>query len=422
MTNPFDPSNQQAPENNVTAVTGELVTNNDQPTRFEEITPLIRVVGDKQAIQLSAQFLEGLKPIRATVDRARELLNVDIATIEEDELKEIQDELANGQKLASHIRESRQKTSQFFDSIKKTNLEFLDAELERFGYNELVEADRDTKKLKKDVSAHRINTRWEELRPTFESNVTQFENILRLAPELGDYSRFRVRHPKLITGAKAFKVSDKIRGIVNEEMFRIHTELKRIEENPSELTPHYQGELLKDYKQDPQTTHLYAREDYYKNRLKADIEASERRLALQEKQRQEQEAAEAARLKALEAQGVGVEDVKKAAPTVQPVQSVQAPVTPLPPRQENPALQGQTMYSQNDPFAQKAPVEDKFAWLAEYIFNDASLRDISTNKQTKVRLLHTMYVSFNNRNSIFSQKTAMKPEAVIELTEYILSL
>ncbi|MBS4189951.1 hypothetical protein KHA94_06995 [Bacillus sp. FJAT-49705] len=109
------------------------------------------------------------------------------------------------------------------NGVRDQLIDTLDKRLEGASFNELERAQSDIKQLKKDVDADRCAKRWEEVRATFEANMNRFPLLGEYAPELADFSRFKLLFPKLISGAKTQKVKESDHTMVNETLYAWNT-------------------------------------------------------------------------------------------------------------------------------------------------------------------------------------------------------
>lgn len=451
-------------------------------TKEQPLTDSISVISvSGSPLRLSNEFKNALAQIQPTVDSTKKFLKMDIATIDEDDLKESMAELDIAQKMKKRIADGRTAVKKYFNEVRDENIELLDKELELAGYGELDHISTEAKKLKKDISAFRINSRWEELKPTFEANIAQYEAITRLAPALADYGSFRVRNQSLINGAKSFKLGDKHRSAVNNEMHMINSVIKEIEENADELTSQRQFALLNDFIKVPtKETHL-TRATYYRNlekterelRVKQEAEEKARLEKEQEeariaKEKAEKEAAERARIqteqakqkaelearqKILDEQAAKneAERAKKAQLQAeldakqrelnekkrqeeQRIAQLKAQEEAEAKRKAAELAAQQTLPKANTNEPAKSSIFDQtsamnrpqatneFPWLSELITTTPKYQKIHNNNKIKITLLYDMFTSLGNKNSLLVKQTKLDPDVVARLTQYVLDL
>lgn len=409
--------------------------NQAQSTQNNEIqttllTDNLAIVGSTQQLIVSSSFQEGLSKISPMIERTKALLVLDIAKVSDDELTNTIHDLAEAQKMVKQINESKNAVKKHFNAIRDRNLEMLENALNESGYQELTDLDKQIKKLKKDVSAHRINTRWEEMKPTFDANIAQYPIISQLAPVLTEYSRFRIRNKDLIKGGKTGFSRDKVMTFMNEQLYQTARILEHIQKNTQNLSPINVSGVLNDFihseqiptmdmvvqnelnrqSQEEQARRAEEARKAYEAQVKAENERKQKELA--EQQRKQQEAMEKA--KQAQPNGVGNQTMQQT-PPVTNTQQIQ------PQQQPNP-----TMFTQTEAFA-RPQATDTYKWVADMIFSVPQFRDIHTNPMTKMTVMYHMWTQVGTPNTQFNQHVldengAVDPEKVLALSDYIRSL
>src|SRR5699024_409741 len=129
----------------------------------------------------------------------------------EDELDKDLKEINEIVRFSNSIDKSRTEIRRYFNDIRDQATEILDKRLEDAQFNDLKDAHNDIKQLKKDIRSQRISDRWKELEPVFSGSIQHYSLIEELAPELLDFSKFRLIHSKLVSGAKTKPITDTIR-------------------------------------------------------------------------------------------------------------------------------------------------------------------------------------------------------------------
>lgn len=417
-TNPINNNQLTFPEVENVVIEAQLNEQNEtvalQPVLVQhELNELMSVSLMKgNAIQVTDEFSLALNQISEMVQSVERLTNVDIATIQEDELDTNMKELAEAQKLRKLVAEARKSVRKEFDAMRDTNISQLDSKLAEAGFEALEKIDKDTKKLKEDIRAHRINQHWEDLRPVFDATIQTFDAISRIAPSLADFSTFRIRNPKLVTGAKSFKVTDKHRTEVNNEMNMINQNLLQIEENRHGLAMQNQQNLLNDFLHNPTNENFLARQSYYIDLDKAQKQAEIQR---QEQERLKQEQLEQQRLLQQQQQA-------------QPSQSEQEQLNQMnqqPPvqqqwNQQQPP-QNVTMFNQQEAFA-RPQATNEFAWLAELSTLNPEYRNLATNERTKMAVLYDLFHKLTDSNTVFGQNVGTDVDKVMKTVRYIIDL
>lgn len=394
------------------------------------LTDNLAIVGSTQQLIVSSAFQEGLSKISPMIERTKALLVLDIAKVSDDELTNTIHDLAEAQKMVKQINESKNAVKKHFNAIRDRNLEMLENALNESGYQELTDLDKQIKKLKKDVSAHRINTRWEEMKPTFDANIAQYPIISQLAPILTEYSRFRIRNKDLIKGGKTGFSRDKVMTFMNEQLYQTARILEHIQKNTQNLSPINVSGVLNDFihseqiptmdmvvqnelnrqSQEEQARRAEEARKAYEAQVKAENERKQKELA--EQQRKQQEAMEKA--KQAQPNGVGNQTMQQTPPVTNTQQA-------QPQQQPNP-----TMFTQTEAFA-RPQATDTYKWVADMIFSVPQFRDIHTNPMTKMTVMYHMWTQVGTPNTQFNQHVldengAVDPEKVLALSDYIRSL
>lgn len=394
------------------------------------LTDNLAIVGSTQQLIVSSAFQEGLSKISPMIERTKALLVLDIAKVSDDELTNTIHDLAEAQKMVKQINESKLAVKKHFNAIRDQNLEMLENALNESGYQELTDLDKQIKKLKKDVSAHRINTRWEEMKPTFDANIAQYPIISQLAPILTEYSRFRIRNKDLIKGGKTGFSRDKVMTFMNEQLYQTARILEHIQKNTQNLSPINVSGVLNDFihseqiptmdmvvqnelnrqSQEEQARRAEEARKAYEAQVKAENERKQKELA--EQQRKQQEAMEKA--KQAQPNGVGNQTMQQTPPITNTQQA-------QPQQQPNP-----TMFTQTEAFA-RPQATDTYKWVADMIFSVPQFRDIHTNPMTKMTVMYHMWTQVGTPNTQFNQHVldengAVDPEKVLALSDYIRSL
>lgn len=417
----------------------------ENPIKTTILTDSLAVIGSTQQLIVSNAFQQGLSQIQPMIERTKAMLVLDIANVSDDELTTTIKDLADAQRLVKQINESKSAVKKHFNEIRDRNLEMLENALNGSGYQELTDLDKQIKKLKRDVSAHRINTRWEEMKPTFDANIAQYPIISQLAPTLTEYSRFRIRNKDLIKGGKTGFSRDKVMAFMNEQLYQTSIILEHIQKNTQNLTPINVSGVLNDFinsetiptidmvvqselnrrSQEEQARKAEEARKAYEAQVKAENERKQRELA--EQQRKQQEAQEQAKQAQ---QNNATQPVAPTNPTTdalnnhrQPAQQTQTQQTQAVNQTQQPK---QTMFTQTEAFA-RPQATDTYKWVADMIFAVPQFRDIHTNPMTKMSVMYHMWTQVAIPNTQFNQnvlneKGAVDPEKVLALSDYIRSL
>lgn len=330
-------------------------------------TPMVSVKVDSTTVSTSDTFRRVLKQIPVIVAQAKQLENVDIDQLDEDQISSLTKKFRDVQHFANQIENSKRDMRRYFNGIRDSYTKQLDEYLNAASYDQLKSASNKIKQLKRDIRANRINKRWEQLFSTFEANINLYPIIITMAPKLANYDHFRTTHPKWVSGAKNKPVNDKLRSKLNNLMKQWATSLQRISDNTDQLMKPYQEELLKSFIEDPTVENLLAQTTRLQNKQQADLQA-------------QQDA------------------------------------------QNNPTMPVQTAPTTNSN-TQEVSADTQYKWLIDYIFSKQQTKNIHTSNRAKANVLYDLYNSITKPNNIWSKHLNIKnPDKVIACTKYILNL
>lgn len=420
-------------ENNVNqteTVVNEVIEKNDMSDAIEEksIETSIAEIGLTPAITETTSFQLVLQEIPQRVAEANKLLksyrdNPDtfIDTVDDAELEKQMASMSEIFTFVKDIDESRMEIKRYINGVRDNIIEVLDKRLEDASYNQLSQAQQDIRQLRKDVVADRREKRWKEVQPTFDANALRYPDLQQYAPELLDFSKFKLIHSDLISGAKTRNVREKDHTFINETMFGWNTAMQLLIQNSWGLTVQHLNELLTMFKQNP-SVELVNREG---QRLKEMMEAQEiarkaeeerRRKAEEERKKREQEhAAELARIQEQERQAKLAQDIKQQeeAAKRRTMLEEQAKVA----EQQERERQEKMMQFGNQ---YQTIFKESFPDFINYLFANQRYHNVHSDPFTKVQVVYDIMKQTENNQSIVAKETNMNPEKIIELVRYIL--
>lgn len=412
----------------------EPINAEETVTDVAQITDSVAIIG-RQELQLSSQFNAILATIQPMIDQSNELLNINLSDVDEKTVEGVIKELASAKDLAKNIKEARTGVKKYFEKVRDTNLAQLDTLLIDSGYNELLTIESKLTKLKTDVLANRANERWNKLKETFDLNVSQYPIIHQFAPELIDFSAFRMRHDKLVSGAKTRNVGKKEITYINNTMYGIHEALTVFSERSAELSVPRQQLVLQEIKNEMNVNGEYAnarillyKDIEQKEEIQRQIEEEQRKQyeAEQERLRIEREKQEEERFKAAQQQKMHEQQAALPQMPQQPInqmpqQTPVAPPTQMPMPQQPPqpvVPQGMPQQPQMPVYTQPPQATNDYSWLSTIVVG-RNMRD----DRTKTFLLYEVYTSLTDKNSVYYKRTNnANPKDVLALTQFILNI
>lgn len=331
-------------------------------------------------LKFSPEFEKECNTIKDVVDRTDNLVtltNIDDADPEQVETA-IKD-LSTAQQVYKDIWQKRNVTKRWLtNNVVDNIMAQFDDKLAAARFNDLQSRDAQAKQLKKDLRTVRINKHWEEVEGAFKANVANYPLIAQMAPGLTDFNLFKLRHPKLVTGAKNWKFGDKQMAELNQDLYDINECLTDMQNNQMHLPQSYEMTLLQNFLSNPTKTSYLDFKNRVVNQYQIDLE---RAKAAEEARKQAEENAK-----------------------LQQAQQAQA------------GNQAQTQKSaQQQPMQQQAPVETEFdkenaqrekvnSWLNQYVIaNRLAYPNIANNDKQKTKLIYDLVHQLDNPNSKFSK-------------------
>lgn len=249
-----------------------------------EQLPAVLTLNNNQ-LGVTGEFQRTLNQIEEAIDHAKNLVSVQtVDKLDEQSLEMTISDLQTAQTLARTVNNTRKELKHYLKNRSDQILAQYDALLAKANFDELEKYNAQAKQLKKDLSAYRINQRWAQLKETFNANLVNYPLIHQLAPQLESFTLFRLRHPKLVTGAKNYKIGDKQISAINHDLYNINQCLQDLKDNAVGLTPEYQFSILQSFIKKPEKDYYLEIKD---EALVQQKQAIERQKALA-KQRQQQ--------------------------------------------------------------------------------------------------------------------------------------
>lgn len=376
----------------------------------------------------TAGFQEILSEIPVRVDKASELLanyRKDpvkfVNDIDEDDFDNMLDDMKSVTTFVRDINRSKTEINKFFNQAKSYVLGTIDQRLTSARYDELQAAEADIKQLKKDVEADRREMRWNEIKATFNANIERYPILFEFAPELTDFSKFKLLNAKLISGAKTRKVKESDHAVVNDTVYRWVTGIELIRENEWNLSPQDQNTLLTLFKQNPSIE--IVREQG--RQLKLNAEAKERaRIAEEERRREAEEKAkiETARR---EAEMARIQEQERVAREKRDAEAVE--------RARREAIELEELRKQQEAEERRKQIEyatfgeqyqtifkESFPKFMAYLFNNPAYHNVHSSPKTKAAVIYDIMRQIERPDSVVSQETNKDPQKTLDLVRYVL--
>lgn len=335
----------------------------------------------------------------------------------DDQLKQ----MGNVLSFVKDIENSRKAIKAYMNSVRDQLLDTLNKRLESASFNELERAQADIKQLKKDIDADRRTKRWEEIRVTFEANINRYPLLAEFAPELADFSRFKLLFPKLISGAKSRKVKEADHTMVNETIYAWNTAIELIKENQWGLNPQDQNTLLSMFKQNP-SVELVQREG---RQLKINADAREKAKQEAEARRIEQERLAKIAEQERQAELARIQEQERLAKLQRDAEAQKRAEQQRLELEERSRIMAEQERKRQAEYAQfggqyKTIFKESFPQFIEYLFSRPEYHDVHSNVTTKASVIYDIMHQVDHQNSVVTIETGRNPQKVLDLVRYIL--
>ena len=391
-------------------------------------TDIISVSANTQITETNA-FQQTLAKIPAHVGRANQLLaeyrkdpSQFVQEVDEDELDKDLKEINEIVRFSNSIDKSRTEIRRYFNDIRDQATEILDKRLEDAQFNDLKDAHNDIKQLKKDIRSQRISDRWKELEPVFSGSIQHYPLIEELAPELLDFSKFRLIHSKLVSGAKTKPITDTIRKEVTQIINEWNTALELIQSNQWELNPQKQFALLNAFKANPSIGLVNEQGPQFK--VQQDSEEERKRQEAERRKKQEEEAKKAAEeRKKREAELLKQQEAARKAQSEQERKQAEERAKKL---QEQARLAEEQERKRKEELerliqAQVSPqARQSFPNVVEFVFSEPLFKDLHTNTRSKAAAVYELSQQLTKPNSPMMKDTNGDAGQYLEAIRFIL--
>lgn len=384
-----------------------------------EVTPVVVETSSFQAVL--QQIPLRVREANTMLEDYRRDPDAFLDAVDEDMLDSQLKEMATVSGFVRDIERGRKDIKKYMDARRDEMLAVLDDRLEGAQFKELERAQADIKQLKKDVDADRREKRWAELRETFKANVERYPLLSEYAPELADFSRFKMHYPKLVSGAKTRVIREADHTVINETVYAWNAALEMLVGNEWGLAPNDLNQLLTLFKANP-SIETVTREG---RQLKQNAEAREKARLEAEARRIEQERAakaeaekrqrELEELQRREAEARKQRDVEaqKRAEAERIAQEERMKRLAEEERQRQQSFQ-QFGGSYPTVFKESHPL------FMEYLFSRPDYHDIHSSAATKANVIYDVMRQIEDGDSVVSRETHRDPQKVLDLVRYLL--
>lgn len=207
------------------------------------------------------EFKRILKTLPQVVDKAQKLLATPAnEDIDENNFKETQKELEEYNRFYKNIEAAKKEIRKLYDNEKKQMIQNIDEALQNARYDELADCVNEIKNRKKMIENNRKQKRWDKLQEHYNTLLEQtYPDVKEKLPNL-DFNHFQATHDKLVSGAKSFKINDKVLNTLSDYLDQSHKDLQAI----LNMNSLYEEKLLKDYETTGDLSDVFIKEKRYK--------------------------------------------------------------------------------------------------------------------------------------------------------------
>lgn len=404
----------------------------------DNLLPAELSINAQDQLQFAPEFQTMLGQISEAVNHASNLATVqtsgDLSQLDENDLETTINDLSQAQSVARNVTKVRRALKKYLKGRENNIVDQFDTAVNNAHFKELASFDAQAKQLKKDLSAYRINQRWSQLKSTFDMNIDNYPIIKQLAPTLANFDLFKMRHPKLVTGAKSWKFGDKQLTTINQDLYNMSECLTDLQ-NDQTLQPGYKNSVLQSFIANPDPTEYYKIKDQMINQQKQDAILQAQR-AKEEQERQAQMAREAQARKEAEEKARLATQAHLAAQQAQNEQQrqqyeqqsnqySQQAMAASQELQQAVAQNNQRIAQENAiKQQQQTDIDRARAWLSNFVMaNYTKYGYLHTNNAQKVRLLYDLMHALDNPSSRFNEflKTAPTTDDRNKLIVFVMS-
>ena len=381
-------------------------------------TDMLQIDIATQMIQ-APSFINMLDTIQQNVLKANQLLadyrqdpQNFVTNNDEEDIEQLIKDVTEIKKVSSNVDESKKQIRKRFNDIRDGVIDVFNQSVNQYHFEELTKATNDLKQLKKDMEQTRANERWNEIKQEFDATIAIYPIIQKLAPSLADFNQFRLRHAKLVSGAKTRNVTKNDLQKVRNEIDQWNNDLLLIDANDWQLESMFHAQLLQAYINDPQTYTVSNQAKVLKDKQDQQNALIQRKIEEQKRLEEERKRQEELRKQQEDAKRKQLEEQMQQQASTQVAQPT-TPVQPQQPIEPTPQVQQQTVQATPTPYPN----------TVAYLLNDAFCRQLATNPAAKVQALAVILANaLRNEPNFVHADTNNDPNQVLDLVRYILNV
>lgn len=236
-------------------------------------------------MQPTPNFAQLQKEIPLVVNKGKQLLSIaDNEDVDEAEFDRVTNELKPIQQKKKQVDNEIKAIRKKFNDARDLKVNQLKKALNDVGFDELDTIDKEIKNRKKLILNKREQQRWDELEKEFNETLeTSYPSLKEKVPSFS-FTMFYNANPKLISGAKSRKVTDKVKSKVADYIDKFAKDIQTIES----LESPYEDKLIRTYLTTEDITETIQAEKQFKKQAEDDAKRKQEEIERQKRKIEEE--------------------------------------------------------------------------------------------------------------------------------------
>ena len=251
----------------------ELITDAQaSPELYEESNnDLIHLKFSRDGLEynITPKFENVLETSRQlAIDSTKLLDGATAETIDEDELSRIRDEMKPIKEYRRDVDNTLKDVRRVFNDTRDNFTTHITTLLDGANFDVIEDNEEKAKLLNKDMLALRNKRNWAEVEDAYEEALEEFSSLKTFYPRLLSYETFVIENDRLATGAKNWKLNDKVINTIKTYIQDVRTNHDIILRMKSK----FEDELIKRYDRTGDVRAALDLEDQFKKEEAAALE------------------------------------------------------------------------------------------------------------------------------------------------------
>lgn len=369
----------------------------------------------------SETFQEIVEESYRLTERAKDLLeNYTPETIDDKELSVVQKEMDAVRRYDKQVEEAIKSVRGVFNNARDAQINKIREALDKGNFSELKKYSEQIKSFKEEVLNIRRTQNWGLVFDYYNETLNAFPSLREKFPRLSSTECLQQSLPKLATGAKTWKLNDKIKAQINEFVTNLHS----ADETIHALQSPFESKLYEMFEAQPQIALIVQMNNQWLEEDRKRREEEQRRIEERAAQLAEEErkARELAEMRERQAKLQAEELLKQQA------EAAKTPQTNIPPVNQTPTQQPATQptVETSAPFGAQPVTDNLFEALKvaapELMADKKSLNDCRFKSIEALNLIHFVTEALFNPNG---KKEILKyitnPDQALELIQTVIN-